>query len=75
MQTEFRTALSVYSERPHGSIYFIPVKFDECEVPDIQIPHHGTTMRDIQWVDLWEDSGIERLTEAIKRGLTTSSSS
>jgi two-component system cell cycle response regulator CtrA len=75
VQTEFRTALSVYSERPPGSIYLIPLKLDECEVPDMQIPQRGITMRDIHYVELWEESGTERLTEAIKHGLATSSSS
>jgi DNA-binding winged helix-turn-helix (wHTH) protein len=74
VQTEFRTALSAYSERPPGMVYLIPVKFDECEVPDMQIPERGITLRDIHYVELWEDSGIERLTEAIKRGLATSAS-
>jgi hypothetical protein len=55
-------------------VYLIPVKFDECEVPDMQIPERGITLRDIHYVELWEDSGIERLTEAIKRGLATSAS-
>jgi hypothetical protein len=75
VQIEFRTALSAYSERPPGTIYLIPVKLDECEVPDMQIPERGITLREIHYVELWEDGGIDRLTDAIKRGLVTSSSS
>jgi hypothetical protein len=71
IQTEFRTALESYSRMPVGTIYLIPVKFDECEVPDLPIPGHGTTIRDIHYVDIWEDGGIERLAEAIKHGLAT----
>jgi two-component system cell cycle response regulator CtrA len=69
VQTEFRTALSAYSDRPSGAIYLIPVKLDECEVPDMQIPGQGITLRDIHWVELWEDSGIQQLTKAIRHAL------
>jgi two-component system cell cycle response regulator CtrA len=72
VQTEFKTALSAWSERPPGAIYFIPVKLDECEVPDMQIPGQGTTLRDIHWFELWEDSDIQQLTKAIKHALATS---
>ena len=74
VQTEFRTALSAYSERPAGAIYIIPVKLDECEVPDMQIPGQAITLREIHWVELWENSGIQRLTEAIKRALAADAS-
>ena len=72
VQTEFKTALSAYSERPPGAIYIIPVKLDECEVPDMQIPDRGITLRDIHYVELWEDSGVLQLTKAIRHALVTS---
>lgn len=34
-QNEFRLALAAFSERPPGSIYLIPVRLDNCEVPDL----------------------------------------
>jgi hypothetical protein len=71
VQTEFRTALSAYSERPPGMIFIIPVKLDECEIPDIQIPDRGITLRDIHYVELWEDSGVLGLTKAIRHALAT----
>ena len=72
VQTEFKTALGAYSERPPGAIYIIPVKLDECEVPDMQIPDRGITLRDIHYVELWEDSGVLQLTKAIRHALVTS---
>lgn len=48
----------------HGTWWFLPVKFDNCSVPDIAIGA-GQTLRDLQWVDLWSDwdGGIDRLAE------------
>jgi two-component system cell cycle response regulator CtrA len=74
VQTEFKTALSAYSERPAGAIYIIPVKLDACEVPDMQIPDRGITLRDIHYVELWEDRGIQQLIKAIGHALATSAS-
>jgi hypothetical protein len=34
---EFRLALSAFGERPPSSIYLIPVRLDDCDVPDLQI--------------------------------------
>jgi hypothetical protein len=53
--------LSAFSERPPGSIYLIPVRLDDCDVPDLQIPDRGLSLRDIQWVDLWQGGGFDRL--------------
>jgi hypothetical protein len=69
VQTEFKTALSAYSERPPGTIYIIPVKLDDCEVPGMQIPDQGITLRDIHWVEIWQDSGIQQLAKAIKHAI------
>jgi hypothetical protein len=69
VQNEFRLALSAFGERPPGSIYLIPVRLDECDVPDLQIPDRGLSLQDIQWVDLWEEGGFDRLVKAIERAL------
>ena len=61
VQNEFRLALSAFGERPPGSIYLIPVRLDDCEVPDLQIPDLGLSLQDIHWVDLWEEGGFDRL--------------
>jgi formylglycine-generating enzyme required for sulfatase activity len=69
VQNEFRLALSAFGERPPGSIYLIPVRLDDCDVPDLQIPDRGLSLQDIQWVDLWEEGGFDRLVKAIERAL------
>lgn len=71
VQKEFRLALDVYAERPQGSIYIIPVKFDECEVPDIEAPNLGVRLQDIHWLELWQEDGFERLARAIQYALGT----
>ena len=69
VQNEFRLALSAFGERPPGSIYLIPVRLDECDVPDLQIPDRGLSLQDIQWVDLWQENGFDSLVKAIERAL------
>ena len=69
VQNEFRLALSAFGERPPGSIYLIPVRLDDCDVPDLQIPDRGLSLQDIQWVDLWQEGGFERLIRSIEAAL------
>ena len=65
VRREFRYALSAYAERSAGSIYLIPVRLDDCEMPDVRIPKLDLDLRDLQWVDLFEDDGFEKLVGAI----------
>jgi hypothetical protein len=65
VQRELRTGLSAYGERPPGTIYLIPVKLDDCDVPDLQMPELGIRLRDIQWLDLWRTEGFDGLVKAI----------
>ena len=74
VQREFRTALSVYAEKPPGSIYLIPLKLDKCEVPDFQLPQLGISLRDIQWLDYWLPNGFDRLVKSIEAATGRSSS-
>ena len=66
VQKEFRLALNAYAEKPSGSIYLIPAKLDDCDVPDLQLPHLGISLRDIQWIELWKENGFERLVNTIR---------
>lgn len=65
VQREFRQALNVMAEIPEGEIYLIPLKLDECEVPDLQQAEYGVKLRDIQWLDYWQPDGWNRLLQAI----------
>jgi formylglycine-generating enzyme required for sulfatase activity len=66
---EFRLALSAFAERPPGSIYLIPVRLDDCGVPDLEIPDQALSFQDIQWVDLWEEGGFDRLVNGLEHAL------
>ncbi len=69
VQNELRTALDAFGERPPGTIYLIPVRLDDCQIPDLQIPDRGLSLRDIHWLDLDRDDGFDRLIEAIEIAL------
>jgi hypothetical protein len=58
VQKELRRALDLADEQPEGSTFVIPVRLEECEVPD--------RLRRWQWVDLFDKSrGYERLRVAL----------
>lgn len=66
IQREFKQALNLLAEMPTGTIYLIPVKLDECEVPDLRQNEYGVNLRDIQWLNYWEEDGYEKLVLSIK---------
>ncbi|NEO98133.1 MAG: SUMF1/EgtB/PvdO family nonheme iron enzyme [Symploca sp. SIO2E9] len=63
---ELRLALNIYAERVPGTIYLIPLKLEDCEVPALQQAEYGISLQDIQWLDYWEADGFENLLRAIK---------
>ena len=67
VQKEFRLALNSYAEKPPGTAYLIPLRFDACEVPDLAIPDLGVNLRHIQWLDYWKPNGFEKLVTAIRQ--------
>ncbi len=67
---EARDAIEYFREYPPGSLFLIPVRLSECEVP--AIPIDGMTMLDsIQHVDLFPPSkraeGLDRLIKALRQ--------
>ena len=67
MHREFRYALSAYAELPPGSIYLIPVRLDDCEVPDLCLPELELNLRDLHWVDLFRPAGFDRLARSLNK--------
>src|ERR1700752_233368 len=65
VQKEFRQALTTYAEKPPGKPYLIPLRLDDCEIPELKIPEFGISLRDIQWLDYWQPGGFEKLLAAI----------
>ena len=58
LQKEIRFALSVAEEQPEGSIFIIPLKLEECEMPEHLSHWH--------WVDSFRATGYEKLLRSIK---------
>ena len=58
VQKEIKYALDVADEKPEGTIFIIPVRLEECEVP--------SRLRRWQWVNLYEESGYVRLWQALR---------
>jgi hypothetical protein len=61
LQREINDALDILQEMLESDIYLIPVRLEDCEVPE--------RLRDLQWVDLFEKDGWTRLKKAIQEGM------
>ena len=57
VQKEIRYALDVAEEQPEGTIFLIPLKLEECDVPE--------RLRRWHWVDAHKPAGYERLMRAL----------
>lgn len=57
IQKEIRQVLDVADEQPEDTIFLIPVRLEQCDVPD--------RLRPYQWVDLFEGDGYGRLMLAL----------
>lgn len=58
VQKEIKYALDVADEKPEGSIFLIPVRLEECVVPD--------RLSGKQWLDLFQDKGFDRLIKSLQ---------
>jgi len=58
IQKEIKEALDIWKEKLDSDIYLIPVRLEDCEVPE--------SLRCFQWVNLFEEDGWERLVKAIQ---------
>jgi len=61
-QAELKKAYKVYETIPEGKPFIIPVRLDDCEVPE--------SLRHIQWLDLFKEGGMEKLLRAISHNLS-----
>jgi hypothetical protein len=72
VQRELKFALDVAREQPEGSIFIIPARLEECELP--------VALRHLHWVNLYESQGMRRLVRALHKrahslGIATASES
>jgi internalin A len=65
VQKEFKLALSQYAKSLPEAIYLIPLRLDECEIPDWREEEYGVNLRDLHWLDYWKEDGFEKLERAI----------
>lgn len=74
MNAELTIAIEVLCQFHADRIWFIPVKLNECEIPDIDISR-SETLRDLQSVALYENwnHGIQRILNVIQRKFSSDS--
>ncbi|WP_335132298.1 TIR domain-containing protein [Nostoc sp.] len=58
VQREVKFTLDVAEEQPEGSIFIIPAKLEECDIPQ--------RLHQWQWVNLYEQDGYKRLLLALR---------
>jgi hypothetical protein len=58
VQKEIRVALDAADEKPEGTIFIIPVRLENCNVPE--------RISQFQWVDLFADNGYSWLIKALR---------
>jgi hypothetical protein len=61
LQKEVRQALDMWQEKLEEDIYLIPIRLEDCEVPE--------GLRGFHWVNLFEEDGWTRLVKAIQVGM------
>jgi CheY-like chemotaxis protein len=58
VQREIRIALDVADEQPEGTLFIIPLKLEECVIPE--------RLGKWQWVNYFEEGAYERLMHSLK---------
>ena len=58
VQKEFKLALNVFDEMPSGQIFLVPVRLDNCEIPE--------RFKELQYCDLFDEDGFEKILQAIR---------
>jgi phosphoribosyl-AMP cyclohydrolase len=59
LQSEIKIALEICKEMPENEIFLIPIRLEDCYVPE--------ALREIQWVNLHESDGWSHLERSIRR--------
>ncbi|MFG6105368.1 SUMF1/EgtB/PvdO family nonheme iron enzyme [Leptothoe sp. EHU-05/26/07-4] len=66
VQREFRMALQEMANKPAGQIYFIPLRLDDCQIPELRQEDYGISFIDYQWLNFFEPDGFEQLVRVIE---------
>jgi hypothetical protein len=62
LQKEVKEALEIWKEKLSTDIYIIPVRLEDCELPE--------GLKTFQCVDLFKRGGFQRLVKSIKEGIS-----
>lgn len=57
IQKEIKEALDVANEMPEGEIFIIPLRLEDCEVPD--------SLKKWHWIDIYKRNGYSRLKNSL----------
>ena len=73
MNEELALAIDELRQRSNDQPWFIPIKLNRCEIPDMEI-RAGKTLQDIQYIELYNDwdGEIKRILEVIQPNFETS---
>ncbi len=58
VQKEIKSALDVAAEYPEGAVFLIPVRLEDCQVPN--------SLKRLHRIDLFGDRGYDRLIKALR---------
>ncbi len=61
VQREIKAALDIWLEMLPGDIYIIPLRLEECDVPE--------SLSRYQWVDYFDNDGWDRLVKGLYKGM------
>ncbi len=67
MSQELSIAIEHLQQKPDDKIWFIPVKLNKCEIPNIDIGK-GSTLQDLHYINLYEnwETGIQQILNTLK---------
>jgi hypothetical protein len=63
VQKEIKYALDAADEQPEGTIFLIPLKLEECNIPD--------RLRHLHYVNLYDETGYDRLIASLQERAKT----
>jgi len=68
MFPEARDAIAAFRNYPPGSIFLVPVRFSECEIPSLELDS-TRTLDALQYIDLFSPIGRDRQVSKLIRAL------
>jgi|CXWL01.1.fsa_nt_gi formylglycine-generating enzyme required for sulfatase activity len=58
VQKEIRFALDVADQKPEGTIFIVPARLEDCQVP--------SRLHQWQWVDIFDENGYKKIHSSLK---------